>query len=153
MRGWQVRQLGLGSSKFYDTAGNASGTGPLDRFGDVQLEGNVEYRFPIGALFGVKLQSAVFVDAGNIWNRHVLVDSNQKAEEAMKGSDFEFDRFYREFAVDAGTGLRLDFDLFIIRLDYAYKIKDPQRPDHSETWFYDMHLFTGQFQLGIGYPF
>jgi hypothetical protein len=153
MRGWQVRQLGLGSSKFYDTAGTASGTGPLDRFGDVQLEGNVEWRFRIGSVFGFPLLSALYVDAGNIWNRHVLVDANQNTEEAMKGSDFRFDRFYREFAVDAGTGLRVDFDLFIIRLDYAYKIKDPQRMDHAETWFYDMHPFTGQFQLGIGYPF
>jgi outer membrane protein insertion porin family len=155
MRGWQVRQLGLGSSKFYDTAGSATGTGPLDRFGDVQLEGNVEYRFPIGTLFrgGVKVLSAVYVDAGNIWNRHVLVDANQIPDEAMKGSDFKFDRFYQELAVDAGTGLRFDFDLFIIRFDYAYKIKDPQRWTHSESWFYDMQLFNGQFQLGIGYPF
>jgi hypothetical protein len=153
MRGWQVRQLGLGSSKFYDTAGHASGTGPLDRFGDIQLEGNVEWRFRIGSVFGFPLLSALYVDAGNIWNRHVLVDANQNTEEAMKGSDFKFDRFYREFAVDAGTGLRIDFDLFIIRLDYAYKIKDPQRMDHSDTWFYDMRLFDGQFQLGIGYPF
>jgi hypothetical protein len=153
MRGWQVRQLGLGSSKFYDTAGTAAGTGPLDRFGDVQLEGNIEWRFRLGSVFGFPLLSAIYVDGGNIWNRHVLVDANQNTEAAMKGSDFKFDRFYREFAVDAGTGLRIDFDLFIIRLDYAYKIKDPQRMDHAETWFYDMHLFTGQFQLGIGYPF
>jgi len=153
MRGWQVRQLGLGSSKFYDTAGTSAHTGALDRFGDVQLEGNIEWRFPIGTLFGVKLLSALYVDAGNIWNRHVLLDANQNTEEAMRGSDFRFDRFYREFAVDAGTGLRLDFDLFIIRFDYAYKLKDPQRLDHSETWFYDMHLLDGQFQLGIGYPF
>ena len=153
MRGWQVRQLGLGSSTFYDTAGHSSGTGPLDRFGDIQLEGNVEWRFRIGTVFGFPVLSAIYADAGNIWNRHVLVDANQNTEKAMKGSDFKFNRFYREFAVDAGTGLRIDFDLFIIRLDYAYKLKDPQRMDHSETWFYDMQLFNGQFQLGIGYPF
>ncbi|WP_331576035.1 BamA/TamA family outer membrane protein [Puia sp.] len=154
MRGWQVRQLGLGSSKFYDTAGKASGTYPLDRFGDVQLEGNIEYRFPIGTLFNsVKVLSAIYVDAGNIWDRHVLIDSPAITKEADKGSDFQFNRFYREFAVDAGTGLRFDFDWFIIRFDWAYKLKDPQRQDHSESWFYDMQLFKGQFQLGIGYPF
>jgi len=60
------------------------------------------------------------------------------------------DRADRNRAADR---LRLDFDLFIIRFDYAYKLKDPQRLDHSETWFYDMHLLDGQFQLGIGYPF
>jgi hypothetical protein len=25
--------------------------------------------------------------------------------------------------------------------------------DHSQSWFYDMQLTNGQFQLGIGYPF
>jgi outer membrane protein assembly factor BamA len=150
MRGWQVRQLGLGSSKYYDTL-----TGPaLDRFGDVQLEANLEYRFPLGTLFGsVKVLSALYVDAGNIWNRHVIVDTPAITKEAFKGSDFQFDRFYKEIAVDAGTGLRFDFDWFIIRFDWAYKLKDPQSPHHSNTWFYDLQLFKGQFQLGIGYPF
>jgi outer membrane protein insertion porin family len=152
MRGWEVRQLGLGSSKFYDTY--TSPNGPLDRFGDIQLEGNVEYRFPLGTLFGtVKLLSAVYVDVGNIWDRHVLIDTPLITAEADKGSDFNINRFYQEFAVDAGTGLRFDFDLFLIRFDWAYKIRDPQRIDHSDTWFYDMQLLKGQFQLGIGYPF
>lgn len=152
MRGWQVRQLGLGSSKYYDTAGGA--VGPLDRFGDIQLEANMEYRFPLGTLFNsVKVLSALYVDVGDIWNRHVIVDSPTITKEAFQGSDFQFNRFYRELAVDAGTGLRFDFDWFIIRFDYAYKIKDPQRWTHSESWFYDLQLFKGQFQLGIGYPF
>ncbi|GGA87900.1 BamA/TamA family outer membrane protein [Puia dinghuensis] len=153
MRGWQVRQLGLGSSKFYDTAGKAEGTFPLDRFGDVQLEGNVEYRFPLGSIFGVKILSALYVDAGNIWDRHVLIDTPNITAIADRGSDFKFNRFYKEIAVDAGSGLRFDFEWFLIRLDYAYKIKDPQRSDHSDSWFYGLQLFKGQFQLGIGYPF
>ncbi len=152
MRGWQVRQLGLGSSTFYNTY--SSPNGPLDRFGDIQLEGNVEYRFPLGTLFGsVKVLSAVYVDVGNIWDRHVLIDTPLITADADKGSDFKFNRFYQEFAADAGTGLRFDFDLFLIRFDWAYKIRDPQRIDHSDTWFYDMQLLKGQFQLGIGYPF
>jgi outer membrane protein insertion porin family len=146
MRGWQVRQLGLGSSHFYDTAGG----GILDRFGDIQLEGNVEYRFPLGTILGVKLLSAVYVDAGNIWDRHVLIDTPAITAKADQGSDFKFDRFYKEIAFDAGTGLRFDFDLFLIRFDYAYKIKNPQ---YSNQWFEGMKLFHGQFQLGIGYPF
>lgn len=146
MRGWQVRRLGLGSSNFYDTSAN----GLLDRFGDIQLEGNIEYRFPLGTILGVKLLSAVYVDAGNIWDRHVLIDSPQITAQADKGSDFKFDRFYKEFAVDGGTGLRFDFDLFLIRFDYAYKLKNPET---GSNWFQDLKLFHGQFQLGIGYPF
>lgn len=144
MRGWQVRQLGLGSSKYYDTAGG----GLADRFGDVQLEGNIEYRFPLGSIFGIKLLSALYVDAGNIWDRHVI-----DTAAAAQGSDFKFDRFYKEIAVDAGTGLRLDFDYFLIRFDWAYKIRDPQRLQYSNRWFYGLSLPDGQFQLGIGYPF
>ena len=144
MRAWQVRQLGLGSSKFYDTAGG----GILDRFGDIQLEGNMEYRFPLGTIFGVKLLSALYVDAGNIWNRRPI--DNTSAE---KGSDFQLNRFYKEIAVDAGTGLRFDFDWFIIRFDWAYKLKDPERIENPDRWFYNLQLFKGQFQLGIGYPF
>ena len=146
MRGWQVRQLGLGSAKYYDTADG----GILDRFGDIQLEGNVEYRFPLGTILGVKLLSALYVDAGNIWDRHVLIDNPTITADADKGSDFKFDRFYKEVAVDGGTGLRFDFDLFLIRFDYAYKLKNPET---GSEWFQDLKLFHGQFQLGIGYPF
>jgi outer membrane protein insertion porin family len=144
MRGWQIRQLGLGSAHFYDTAQG----GILDRFGDIQLEGNVEYRFPLGTIFTIKVLSALYLDAGNIWNRHPI-----DTTAGQKGSDFQINRFYKEIAVDAGTGLRFDFDWFIIRFDYAYKLKDPERIQNSDRWFYNMNLFKGQFQLGIGYPF
>jgi len=144
MRGWQIRQLGLGSAHFYDTAQK----GILDRFGDIALEGNIEYRFPLGTIFTIKVGSAFYVDAGNIWDRHPI-----DTTAGQKGSDFEISRFYKEIAVDAGTGLRFDFDWFIIRFDYAYKLKDPERIQYSDRWFYNMSLFKGQFQLGIGYPF
>jgi outer membrane protein insertion porin family len=144
MRAWQIRQLGLGSAHFYDTAQQ----GILDRFGDIALEGNIEYRFPLGTLFTIKVASALYIDAGNIWDRHPIDTSA-----AEKGSDFQINRFYKEIAVDAGTGLRFDFDWFIIRFDYAYKLKDPERIQYSDRWFYNMNLFKGQFQLGIGYPF
>jgi hypothetical protein len=144
MRGWTIRQLGLGSANFYDTAHG----GILDRFGDIQLEANAEYRFPIGTFLSCKLQSALYVDAGNIWDRHPIDTSA-----AQKGSDFQLNNFYKAFAVDAGTGLRLVFQYFIIRLDYAYKLKDPESINFPNAWFHNLNLFKGQFQLGIGYPF
>jgi outer membrane protein insertion porin family len=144
MRGWQVRQLGLGSSTLYDS-GHLSG---VDRFGDIRLEGNLEYRFPLGTIYTVKINSAVYADVGNIWNRKVT-DTGAAAQ----GSDFNIGRFYNELAVDAGTGLRLDFNFFILRLDWAYKLRDPQRLNYPDRWFYGLSLGSGQFQLGIGYPF
>lgn len=145
MRGWQIRQLGLGSSTFYTTQPKQ-----LDRFGDIQLEGNIEYRFPLATIFTVKIKSALFADAGNIWNRQLTDTANPKRD---VGSDFQLNRFYKEFAVDAGTGLRLDFDYFLIRFDWAYKLRDPQRLENADKWFYKMRLSDGQFQLGINYPF
>jgi outer membrane protein assembly factor BamA len=143
MRAWQVRRLGLGSSKFYvDTPQSA-----LDRFGDIQLEGNIEYRFPLGTVYGIKLKSAFYTDIGNIWGRKPI------ATDTTGGGDFQLNRFFKEFAVGAGTGLRLDFNYFLIRLDWAYKIRDPQRKEYSDRWFYGLSLGSGQFQLGINYPF
>ena len=144
MRAWQVRQLGLGSSKYFDTAANAKG---LDRFGDIQLEGNIEYRFGLGSLFGVKIKSALFTDIGNIWYRNNNIDPN------IVGAEFNFNKLYTDIAVGAGTSLRLDFDYFLIRFDWAYKLKNPVYANENYGWFHDVELSKGQFQLGINYPF
>ncbi len=114
MRAWSLRQLGLGSSLLSDTS-----TSFRDRFGDVQLEANIEYRFPVANFSAVKIGSAVFADIGNIWNL--------KMNESNPNSMLEWNRFARDIAVGVGTGLRLDFSYFLIRLDFAYKVKDPAR--------------------------
>jgi outer membrane protein assembly factor BamA len=144
MRAWQVRQLGIGSSRYFDTAVNAKG---VDRFGDMQLEGNIEYRFNLGNIFGVKLKSALFTDIGNIWYR------NTQGNQDYKDADFRFSKLYRDIAVGAGTSLRFDFDYFLIRLDWAYKLKNPAYADIDNGWWHDLELLKGQFQLGINYPF
>jgi outer membrane protein insertion porin family len=62
---------------------------------------------------------------------------------------------WRDLAIGLGTGLRVDFGFFKIRLDYAFKVKDPT-PDNllaQNKWFYGWQLFSGQVQLGIDYPF
>jgi outer membrane protein insertion porin family len=145
MRAWQIRNLGLGSSKYYSSSSlNSSDL----RYGDIKLEFNAEYRFLLGTLFGIKFKSALFTDIGNIWDWQPI-DTSASAV----GSDFQLNRFYKEFAVGAGTGLRLDFNFFLIRLDWSYKIRDPQALVGSDTWFYDLKLANGQLQLGINYPF
>lgn len=145
MRAWQIRQLGLGSSKYYSSPTLSN----VDlRFGDIKLEGNLEYRFLLGTIFGIKFRSALFTDIGNIWNWQPI-----DTTAAAVGSDFQLNRFYKEFAVGAGTGLRVDFNYFLIRLDWAYKIRDPQALEGSNTWFYKLAPGSGQLQLGINYPF
>ncbi len=144
MRAWRVRQLGLGSSIYHDTANRRIS---LDRFGDIQLEGNIEFRFDIGRIFGVKVESALFTDIGNVWRRNTGNDPN------LENTDFKFSRLYRDLAVAGGTSLRFDFDFFLIRFDYAYKLKDPFHSGTHAGWLHNLHLKDGQFQLGIGYSF
>lgn len=144
MRAWAVRRLGLGSASLYDGVGR----GGIDRWGDFKLEGNVEYRFTLGTLLGVKLESAVFTDMGNIWSNTFDGDMNK-----IDSASFKFSRLYQDLAIGAGTSLRFDFEFFLIRLDWAYKIKNPIYARERDGWFHKLELLSGQFQLGIGYPF
>ncbi len=152
MRAWGLRQLGLGSSDFSerDTAANSY----RDRFGDMQLEVNVEYRFPIATIAGINLSSALFADMGNIWNvKNKDIDPN---------AQFSFQHLMRDLAIGVGTGLRIDVSYFLIRLDFAYKVKDPLRPTHhgwmnsfqlQETRANGLRVNNYAVQLGIGMPF
>ena len=141
MRAWALRKLGPGSSV------KDFGLNP-ERYGDVQLEANIEYRFPITTFSGIKLNGAVFTDMGNIW---YLKNALGRPPEEV----FNFSRLLDDIAIGAGVGLRVDFSFFVIRFDYSYKVKDPSPAvrSHQNKWFYDWNPGNGQFQLGIGYPF
>jgi outer membrane protein assembly factor BamA len=141
MRAWAVRRLGVGSSNVYEEDPKP------DRFGDMKLEGNAEFRFDIGTIFGIKLKSALFTDVGNIWAK--TIKNNAKVD----STEFKLSRLYTDLAVGAGTSLRFDFDFFLIRLDWAYQIKNPIYAKENDGWFHKLQIKDGQFQLGIGYPF
>ncbi|MEI9911461.1 MAG: hypothetical protein WDO71_18500 [Bacteroidota bacterium] len=58
-----LRRLGPGSTiKEFD---GTSGT--PDRYGDVQLEANAEFRFPLFKAAGIPVNGAIFTDIGNVW--------------------------------------------------------------------------------------
>lgn len=143
MRAWQVRRLGPGSSTLYDTSDSTR----VDRFGNMQLEFNAEYRFNITTIAGVKVNSALFVDIGNIWSKESV--NGQDVPEAS----FKLSRLYKDIALGAGTSLRLDFEFFMIRLDWAYRLKNPRYANMNYGWFQKIDIASGQLQLGIGYPF
>ena len=164
MRAWTLRQLGLGSSLLSDTAGTIDNSF-RDRYGDMQLEVNVEYRYNIATISSMKLAGALFTDIGNLWN--VKKDPNNPE------SEFDISRFTRDMAIGIGTGLRFDFNYFLIRLDFGLKLKDPAR--RANNGWLDFHDFTWRnyefekrdvngniisptrnnfaLQLGIGMPF
>ena len=143
MRAWQVRRLGVGSSILYDTLNG----GGYDRFADIQLEGNIEFRFNLLTIGGIKVKSAFFTDIGNIWYRK----TNGTIEE--EGGSLKITRLYKDLAVAGGTSLRFDFNYFLVRFDWAYKIKNPFYSAYNAGWFHNLQLLSGQFQLGIGMPF
>ena len=108
----------------------------------MQLELNAEFRFPIYNIF----KGAVFVDAGNVWTYH--------PNESMPESEFDFRKFYRQIAFDAGIGLRLDVSFLILRFDFAYAMRNPYKDDSGSYWrFNNTNLNNLRMQIGIGYPF
>lgn len=145
MRAWSLRNLGPGSTiKTFD------GRRSPDRFGDIQFEMNAEFRFYLTSIAGAKINGALFTDIGNVWFLRPHPD--------FPNGDFKFENFARDLAVGVGTGLRIDFDFFLIRLDYAFKARNPSPDDIAKQykWFYGWDMNTwkkGQLQLGIGYPF
>ncbi|MBO9633607.1 MAG: BamA/TamA family outer membrane protein [Chitinophagaceae bacterium] len=145
MRAWQIRRLGPGTATLYEPTDTTSA---IDRFGNMQLELNMEYRFNLTTIAGIKLASAFFVDIGNIWSKEF---DNKGAN--IPEASFKLSRLYKDIAVGGGTSLRLDFDFFLIRLDWAYKLKNPVFANTNGGWFHKLELTSGQFQLGIGYPF
>jgi outer membrane protein insertion porin family len=146
MRAWGLRQLGLGHSKLSDTA-----TTFRDRFGDLQLEANIEYRFPLANVGSAKFSSAVFMDIGNLWN---IRNDPSNPQGTFRLSPFP------DFAIAAGVGLlRLNVANFIFRVDFALKVKDPAVRE-NDGWLFKKFTWKNEndrnnyaFQIGIGLPF
>lgn len=147
IRAWQARRLGPGSS-VPDIGENGRYDYDFEQPAEMLIESMLEYRRNLYGYFDM----ALFIDIGNSWM--VGYDSSRP------GADFRFDRFYKEFAVGTGLGLRMDFDFLIIRLDLATKAIDPAEPE-GERWVLDNINFRRPFGLkgqtvlnfGIGYPF
>lgn len=161
MRGWQLRKLGPGSSIFYDTLRIRTVTDDPpgvvekkfdDRYADIQIEGNIEYRFDIFPLYGYWFRGALFADVGNVWVR------NSTSPEFKYGV-FDINRIYNDIAVAGGAGLRLDFKYFLLRFDFGWRLKDPLYASDDymklpgEGWFVRSNMRKPVLQFGIGYPF
>ena len=126
IRAFTVRSIGPGSYRPEDKQ-----YGYLDETGDVKLEANVEYRFPIlGDLYG-----AAFLDAGNVW-----LLREQK-------------NFAKSVALGTGVGLRYDLTFLVIRLDLGIALHDPY--DTGKKGYYNIPKFKDGLGLhfAIGYPF
>ena len=130
VRAFRIRGLGPGS---YQPTDESSYNAYFDRAGDIRLEANLEYRFP---LFNY-VNGAIFTDAGNVW----LLREN----DALTGGKFS-SSFTNELGIGSGVGVRVDIQGFVIRFDLASPLK---RPAKSFEFEYDSPVLN----FAIGYPF
>jgi len=136
-RAWRARTLGPGSYSQPDSVSSR-----YDKIGDIQIETNLEYRFHIFKSF----YGAWFADAGNIWLSYN--DPNKP------NGEFKLDKFYKEIAIGSGFGLRYDFSFFVLRLDGAMRVHDPQYAA-GKRWVFGKQTLreSAILNFGIGYPF
>lgn len=128
-RGWQPYDLGPGR------------TGGRNDFNEAnfKLAFNAEYRFN---LFG-SFNSAIFIDAGNIWN----VFDNVIDKDATFSSLNDL----RDLSVASGFGLRYDLSFFVIRFDLGFKTYEPT--PEGGLWFKNYNFANVVYNFGINYPF
>ncbi len=129
MRGWLFNTLGPGRS----TSKAAANFGA-----DIKLELNLEYRQKFFSLFNQPSGVTFFTDIGNIWDRKGLYGFNLEA-------------LTKEFAWDAGIGLRIGSPIGPFRFDFAYKLHDPSK---EKPWrFSALNIGDYTFNFGIGEAF
>ncbi len=136
LRGFRVREIGPGAYAEEDFASGERRFGFFNQTGDIRIELNAELRIDIYKW----IKAAFFLDCGNVW----LLNVDEKRPKA----NFEFNRFWNEFAMNWGAGLRFDFSYFVIRFDYGVPMRDPRISAPNK-----FTIRPGQFQLGVGYPF
>ncbi len=137
IRAFGVRSIGPGSFRPPHDALYSY----LDQTGNLKLEANVEYRFPImGELYG-----ALFVDAGNVW----LI----KKDESKPGGEFKMKTLGKDIALGTGVGLRFDITFLVLRFDIGVPIHAPYATG-KRTYYNTRHFWKDlAFHLAIGYPF
>ncbi|MBQ7181125.1 MAG: BamA/TamA family outer membrane protein [Bacteroidaceae bacterium] len=136
IRAFAVRSIGPGS--YHPAQSNYS---YIDEMGDIKVEANVEYRFPLIA----NLYGAVFIDAGNVWLR--------REDKDLPGGCFSFSRLGDQIALGTGAGLRYDLDFLVVRFDVGVGLHAPYQT--SRARYYNMERFGRSlgYHLAIGYPF
>lgn len=137
VRAFRIRSLGPGTYNVDEDTNNTSDS-YFDKTGNIRLEANLEYRFPIVSF----LKGAVFADAGNIWN--------SKENPVFDGKDKFSKNFLSELGMGAGVGLRIDIQSFVIRFDLAAPFHDPSLPK-GERFNFDVS--NPILNFAIGYPF
>ncbi|WP_079511774.1 translocation and assembly module lipoprotein TamL [Maribacter arcticus] len=153
VRAFNIRSLGPGN--FNAQTENAT-TDYFDQSGNLKLEANVEYRFPLFSY----LKGAFFIDAGNVWltGNYSDIEDDQLTSSFSQNlfTDGKFEKdWLKEVAAGVGFGLRLDIQNFVIRLDLASPLRVPYLPENNR-WnvpFFGNIDNNMTLNFAIGYPF
>lgn len=147
VRAFTIRSIGPGR---YDPPRDADGQlmnqyTYIDRTGDIKLEANLEYRFKIVG----NLDGAVFLDAGGIW---AMRKDDRIGARLRKG------KFFNDFALGTGVGVRYDLSFMIVRLDVGMGLHVPYETD--KKGYFNVNPFRSSpyyqalgWHLAVGYPF
>jgi outer membrane protein assembly factor BamA len=129
-RAWEVYRLGPGSS------------GAISEFNEANMKiaMSVEYRFNLIK----KLDGALFIDFGNIWN---VFDGTNDPKRTFDGF-----KDLNEIAIGSGFGMRYNLGFFVLRLDMGLKTYNPVL-ETKDRWLTDFNLKKAVFNIGLNYPF
>ena len=135
LRAFPLRAIGPGS---YHSKGRYA---YIDHTGDLKLEANVEWRFPIMR----QLHGALFVDAGNVW----LL----RNDATRQGAQISWKNLGRDIALGTGIGLRYNLKVLVLRGDVGIPIHIPY--DTGIHGYYNVpHFAKGLcWHFAVGYPF
>ena len=129
-RAWEVYRLGPGSS------------GAISEFNEANMKiaMSIEYRFNLIK----KLDGALFIDFGNIWN---VFDGTNDPKRTFDGF-----KDLNEIAIGNGFGMRYNLGFFVLRLDMGLKTYNPVL-ETKDRWLTDFNLKKAVFNIGLNYPF
>ena len=142
LRAWRPRTIGPGS---YSDPTNAIA---IEKTGEMVLQANAEYRFDI---IDKVVDGAVFLDVGNIWTF--------RDDPSFENDEFKFNRFYKEFAINSGLGLRFDLKYIVFRTDWGIALHDPTYAEGQRWIIQDIFsqkkwiIDNTAINIAIGYPF
>jgi outer membrane protein insertion porin family len=136
VRAFRINSLGPGVTP-PDSISNSI----LRSGGDLKLEGNVEYRFPLYRI----VKGALFFDSGNMWI--------QKKDSSDVYTGFDRSKLISQLAAGAGFGLRFDASFFVLRFDLAFPVRKPWLESGNRWVFNEFTPSSAVLNIAIGYPF
>ncbi len=107
--------------------------------GNVKWTTSAEYRVTLSEMVNI----AGFTDIGNIWN----------LKETGIHDGFSFKRFYKEFGIGSGLGIRINVAYITARIDFAYKIYDPNKSLGQRWVISKIQPLKPTLNFAFGVPF